>query len=177
LHYIEFPDKETENTAFDLMSSDTDWWRASGIHDIIRQFEERYNYSWQIGSNGRSGGYLVLYQGGIKPAKDTYKRYCTSCGQGNWKIETTVCGRCGEATMIDYPFVSTYCKPGLGTDMDDDFEDWDFDSLRDRVGLLWDFNTTINTAIEVFIAYCQVHRVVEEEVMVPKTVRVAEEIG
>lgn len=43
-------------------------WRASGFNAILRQFDQRYGHCWQIGSNGRSGGYLVLYQGGARPA-------------------------------------------------------------------------------------------------------------
>lgn len=51
--------------------------------EIIREFEERWHHEWQIGSNGRSGGYLVLYKGGKKPSG--YKRYCIFCGQQNYR--------------------------------------------------------------------------------------------
>jgi len=179
LQYLTFPAQETENTAYDLLSSDTDWWLTSGIHELFQAFARRYNYSWQVCANGRSGGYLVLYQGGIRDSAKSYKRYCTACGQGNYKEDADVCGRCGEGGLIDYPFVQTFCWPGRGVDEDQNYEDsevWDFESLRDRVGLLWDFNTTVDTAIAMFIEYCKAHRVVAEEVWVPKTVRVAEEV-
>jgi len=52
-------------------------------NDIIREFDERWNHEWQIGSNGRSGGYLVLYHGGQKPSG--YKRHCHFCGQQNYR--------------------------------------------------------------------------------------------
>jgi hypothetical protein len=62
-------------------------------------------------------------------------------------------------------------------DEDRDYEDWDYDSLEDRVGLIWDFDTTINTAISLFVEYCRHHRVVEQDVLVSKTIKVAEEVG
>ncbi|MGN0178949.1 MAG: YqaJ viral recombinase family protein [Monoglobaceae bacterium] len=34
-----------------------------GIKDLINEFNSEHNYLWQAGMNGRSGGYLVLYQG------------------------------------------------------------------------------------------------------------------
>lgn len=52
---------------------------------IISEFEERWGYEWQIGSNGQSGGYLVLYQGGIQPPKNSYKKWCPNCRQGNYR--------------------------------------------------------------------------------------------
>lgn len=36
------------------------------INVLIHAFEHKYNYKWQAGFNGRSGGYLVLYSGGIR---------------------------------------------------------------------------------------------------------------
>jgi hypothetical protein len=77
---IPFSDQETRLRAFDLLNVDEaleefDW--------IIHEFDLRHDYAWQIGRNGRSGGYLVLYSGG---KKDTgYKSYCPSCGQRNYK--------------------------------------------------------------------------------------------
>lgn len=37
-----------------------------GVNRLIHNFEHKYNYKWQAGFNGRSGGYLVLYTGGIR---------------------------------------------------------------------------------------------------------------
>jgi len=34
------------------------------IHDLCREFGRAHKYLWQVGFNGRSDGYLVLYQGG-----------------------------------------------------------------------------------------------------------------
>lgn len=36
------------------------------MNDLMRAFDEAHKHKWQVGTNGRSGGYIVLYQGGIK---------------------------------------------------------------------------------------------------------------
>ena len=36
------------------------------VNALIHAFEHKYNYKWQAIFNGRSGGYLVLYSGGIR---------------------------------------------------------------------------------------------------------------
>jgi hypothetical protein len=36
------------------------------INLLISDFDNEFNHEWQAGFNGRSGGYLVLYKGGIK---------------------------------------------------------------------------------------------------------------
>ena len=82
LQRLSFPDKATENVAYDIVGSDSDWWRDAGISEVINDFAERYDHQWQIGSNGRSGGYLVLYMGGTKPSG--YRSYCQCCGQQNY---------------------------------------------------------------------------------------------
>ncbi|RLC88981.1 MAG: hypothetical protein DRJ03_00025 [Chloroflexi bacterium] len=39
------------------------------LRDLLDQFDEHHDHNWQVGTNGRSGGYLVLYQGGTKNGK------------------------------------------------------------------------------------------------------------
>ena len=36
----------------------------AGFNRTLEEFGRRHQWRWQIGQNGRSGGYLVLYQGG-----------------------------------------------------------------------------------------------------------------
>jgi hypothetical protein len=59
----------------------TDW--QEKLSSLLEDFGEKHNWLWQAGVNGRSGGYVVLYQGGIKPSG--YKSYCTHCGQKNYQ--------------------------------------------------------------------------------------------
>lgn len=44
---------------------DVDYFFDIYINPLINDFEFKYNYEWQARFNGRSGGYLVLYRGGI----------------------------------------------------------------------------------------------------------------
>ena len=53
------------------------------LKELMDAFAAEHNYRWQVGMNGRSGGYLVLYQGEIKPSG--YKSFCTACGQLNYR--------------------------------------------------------------------------------------------
>ena len=82
LSRIDFPDKATEGVAWDLVGADSDWWDAAGLSEEIDAFATRYNHQWQIGVNGRSGGYMVLYRGYRKSSG--YKSRCTNCGQLNY---------------------------------------------------------------------------------------------
>ena len=83
-----------------------------------------------VGTNGRSGGYLVLYQ--------------------------------------------DECSRGL--DEDRDFDDWDMDDLRRRVGFVQDFDRLCDDVVDTYIDMCQRHKIVEKQITVPKTVRVLEEV-
>lgn len=60
--YKIFPGKY-QNDIYALMDKPDAY---SGVNRLISAFEHKYNYRWQAGFNGRSGGYLVLYSGGIK---------------------------------------------------------------------------------------------------------------
>ena len=55
----------------------------SGFNGALREFDDEHKDVWQIGSNGRSGGYLVLYQGGQKHSG--HYSHCTNCGQRNFE--------------------------------------------------------------------------------------------
>jgi hypothetical protein len=210
-------------------------------NDIIREFEERHHYEWQIGSNGRSGGYLVLYQGGMKPSG--HKSFCPSCGQLNftraitdevledksrkgrvlrfflehpiWTNETYVkneeikklglkdeeiveiveaarkdikengrisgqkCGVCpGKRVNFKKTHMTTFTYPGKGVDGDmPDFESWEMWELQQRVNVVWDFDKTVERVVKAFIAFVRSHKVVEKQIMVPKTIQVAVPVG
>lgn len=59
-----------QDACYDLMN--VDFFYEDYINPLIEDFESKYNYEWQAGFNGRSGGYLVLYTGGIKDGR----RFC-----------------------------------------------------------------------------------------------------
>lgn len=71
--------------------------------EALYLFNAAHNFRWQAGFNGRSGGYLVLYQGDLKPSG--YLSYCTCCGQRNCRSVAdtgNVCGVCGKAARVDF---------------------------------------------------------------------------
>lgn len=144
---------------------------VSGFSEPLNEFQRRYNHCWQWGTNGRTSGYVGLYQGGIKT--DGYKTYCEDCGQGNYKADTKVCGRCHSEEMIPYPFVQTFCWPGKGTDEDETFSAWPFPQLQERFQVVWNFDLAVDHGIANFVAHLRNNEVREEIVMVPKTIHVS----
>lgn len=63
-------DYRLQDKVFELMEAENFY---DEINELIWCFDVSNNYEWQAGFNGRSGGYLVLYKGGI----DTDgRRYC-----------------------------------------------------------------------------------------------------
>lgn len=138
-------------------------------------FAAEHNYRWQVGMNGRSGGYLVLYQGEITPSG--YKSFCTSCGQLNYRsVKETgkQCGRCGLLTRVDFdkPHMQVSTFPGRGTDDDTDFTDWSMDELRDRVRLIQEFDRLADRIVDRAIDIARNYVVEEEEYYVPKVRKV-----
>ena len=81
LRYIEFPSPDVENVAYDVIGADDEWWEEAEIAEEIHTFDRRHDYLWQIGTNGRSGGYMVLYRGFSEPSG--YHSFCSQCGQQN----------------------------------------------------------------------------------------------
>lgn len=59
-------DNELQDKVYELMELDEFY---DGINELIREFDWFHNYEWQAGFNGRSGGYLVLYKGGIRDGR------------------------------------------------------------------------------------------------------------
>jgi len=69
-------DSGIRNKLYDLIYCDGFY---DTINILINNFGIKHNWLWQAGFNGRSGGYLVLYQGEATPSK--YKSYCPECGK------------------------------------------------------------------------------------------------
>ncbi len=150
------------------------------LNDLMDTFAATHNYRWQVGMNGRSGGYLVLYQGEIKPSG--YKSYCRSCGQLNYRTVAEsgcVCGKCHAHTRVDFlkPHMQISTFPGRGTDNDTDFEDWSMDELKDRVRLVQEFDRLADTIVDQAINIANSYTVEDEEYLVPKTRKVLVPVG
>lgn len=142
---------------------------------LIAQFNADHDFRWQAGFNGRNGGYLVLYQGELRPTG--HLSYCTCCGQRNFRSVTdtrNVCGACRKPTRVDFstPPKQPVTFPGRGTDMDDDYEEWSMSELRDRVKLVQELDSLADELVGQAIHLANAYDVVEEEYYVPQTRRV-----
>ncbi|MEO1767965.1 hypothetical protein V6E02_12165 [Thiobacter sp. AK1] len=115
--------REQASRAYDML--DTDYWDE--LQPIIDDFTSEMKGQYTIATNGRSGGYLVLYS----------------------KV----------ASGID---------DGLSRD---EFMDWSMSDLRDRVELVCRFDRASDEIRDAFINLLDNCKVVEETVMVPKTVK------
>ena len=145
------------------------------VYDTARVVLDDFMYAhdgyYQIGTNGRSGGYLVLYTG-QKKASD-YKSYCTACGQRNYQLATKdncKCGRCGENARINYKKpIYEYSVSFHNIDQDADFEEWSIEELQSRVKLVQEFDRACDDFIATIIDIAENNDVVEETIYVPKT--------
>ena len=161
-------DSETVNKLHD-MSQCADFYEL--INDCIREFGEEHGWLWQAGFNGRSGGYLVLYQGERKPSG--YKSWCPSCGQQNYKSVTENSGNCGVCGKPRRDYTSTHMVisilPGRGTDDWEDFSDWEMCRLRERVELVQSFDKLADSIVAEAVYLANEYEVREEKYSVTKT--------
>lgn len=67
--------------------------------------------------------------------------------------------------------------PGKDIDMDEDFRDWSTDDIRDRVKLIQKFDRLCDSIVREYISTCRSYRITEEEILVPKTIKVLEPVG
>jgi hypothetical protein len=161
--------KDVENKLYDMIRVEEFY---EPLNDLMREFGADHNYQWQAGMNGRSGGYLVLYQGALEPSG--YRSYCTRCGQRNYTSvgeNNNVCGACREPGRVDYPKthmrVTTY--PGRGTDGGEEYVDWSLDELRNRVSLIQDFDLLADALVAESVWLAKNYNVREETYLVEKT--------
>ncbi len=150
------------------------------LSDLLEEFGRAHNWQWQAGINGRSGGYVVLYQGGIKPSG--YKSYCTHCGQRNYKEvpegQKGICGRCEARTRVNFAktHMQVYTWPGKHVDMGENYHGWEMYQLRQRVKLVQEFDQLCDSIVNEYIDTVRNYRISEEEIFVPKTIKTLEPI-
>ena len=78
IHYLGLSPKQSDK-AFEML--DTEYWDE--IRWSIDEFTASQGGAYTIGTNGRSGGYLVLYQSRLELTG--HLSYCPACGQRNFK--------------------------------------------------------------------------------------------
>ena len=168
--------RDIQGKLYELTDTSEFWLNARALFD---DFAREYNYNWQIGINGRSGGYLVLYQGFAKPSQ--HKSYCTVCGQKNFTSITensNICGRCHSPSRKDYktPPMEVGTYPGKSTDMGEVFEDFTMHDLRERVKLVQAFDKVADALLALAVQMCKDYAIEDETYYVPKIRKVLVEI-
>lgn len=218
--------------AYNLL--DIDYWDE--ISGAMSDFTHEQGHRYTIGSNGRSAGYLVLYESRMKLTG--HLSYCPSCSQRNFKKVPPVtyqdnneeviareilksqnswapsvylgqsqiqdltlsndqklafivklkseladcslsnaCGLCGKPRSNFSIPPSRLEVSGTNIDQGADFfaEDWNMESLRDRVDLVCAFDEACDAVRRDFIALLDNYDVVEETIQRPVTVKVLRE--
>jgi hypothetical protein len=142
------------------------------VSHIIEDFNISQDYHYQVGFNGRSSGYLVLYAGGKKDSG--YKSQCTACWQLNYKtVEETGdnrCGKCGadKRRNLTEPVCQTFTTPGMGIDDNVDFVEWSTERLKTRVQLVEEFDQLCDRILDFLIYCCENAEVEERTEYIPK---------
>jgi len=178
LYNIDKPDGIDNDKCYDMLGI-TQW--QEKLSDMLEDFGRRHDWQWQAGINGRSGGYVVLYRGGVKPSG--YKSYCTHCGQMNYQAvaegEVGICGRCDAKERVNFKqtHMQVFTWPGKNVDEGEDFIDWTSSQLRERVELVQDFDRLCDEIASEYVDLCMNYRITEEEILVPKTIKVLEPIS
>ena len=157
--------------AYDILDM-PDWRDDVGF--LCGEWAQSHKYQWQVGFNGRSGGYLVLYQGGLDYT-NAKTAACGRCGKTTWHKEPTSCTASGCSGTLQplrepKPVVVTYS--GKSLDMNEDFVGWDMADLRRRVELIQNFDRLCDAVVAAFVSYADDYHVEEGTVLVPTTVRV-----
>lgn len=160
-------DRETTDTLYDMIQVPEFY---DELQEVIQKFNAAHNYQWQAGWNGRSGGYLVLYQGEKMPTE--YRSFCTKCGQKNYTSVSktgTRCGVCGKEARIDFitPPMRIVTFPGRAVDQDEDFEEWSLWELRQRTALVQEFDRLADDIVSAAIEMARTYKVTEEIEYVP----------
>ena len=177
LHQIDKPEDIDNDTWWEMLWI-TEW--QEKLSDLLEDFGRRHEWNWQVGINGRSGGYVVLYRGGIKPSG--YKSYCTHCGQKNYEAvpesQIGICGRCDAKARVNFKqtHMQVFTWPGRSVDEYEDFADRTLSELRERVELVQDFDRLCDCLVAEYVETCRNYRIAEEEILVPKTIKVLEPV-
>ena len=154
-------DREIENKLYDLIQTDEFY---DELRVLFDDFAMKFNYQWQVGTNGRSSGYLVLYKGEQRPSG--YKSFCEKCGQKNFTSVSenkNICGMCGSPSRVGYASTHMQVIKFLGQDVDqgENFSDWSIYDLQERVKLIQHFDKLTDEIVA--LAYNLVENCVIEE--------------
>ena len=165
------PDELIDKT-LNLMNADPDGF-YNAINLLTHAWGLENDWQFQAGFNGRSGGYLVMYEGFWET--DTFtKSWCPSCGIRTGYTDEKNCRRCGKSNLQNYstPPKKISLWPGRSIDANypEYFEDWSIDQLKERVKLVQSFDRLCDDIVAEVIYMCEntniKERVIKKEVVV-----------
>jgi hypothetical protein len=143
---------------------------------ILDDFADKYNQQWQAGFNGRSNGYIVLYQGGKTTKtifefneKETNSYHGRDYADGYGWMDIKEAKQRG---LYKKQIVNVNTYPGRSTDMHEDFSDWSTDDLKARVKLVCAFDKMCDDVVNETIRMAKEDEVKEETYTVTKTRKV-----
>lgn len=168
VHHLEL-DREVAEKLWNMVDCEEFY---DELNELIYMFGVSHDWKWQAGWNERSGGYLVLYEGGRK--ETGYRSYCIACGQKNWSSVTETgcrCGRCGKESRVDFqvPHRASFTYPGRSVDQDEDFEFWSKEQIKERVQLVQEFDKLCDQIAAKAVEMTEEYEVVEGGFFIPQT--------
>jgi hypothetical protein len=89
------------------------------------------------------------------------------------------CGRCDAKARVNLKQtqMQVFTWPGKNVHEHEDFEGWTLSELRERVELVQDFDRLCEIIVGEYLKICKNYRITEEEILVPKTIKVLEPVG
>lgn len=175
VHRLDLPE-DIMDKAFEMLD-------CSEIYDVfgrlLRDWADAQSWEWQVGFNGRSGGYLVLYHGGLD-WKNARTAKCNHCGKLTWHNQDTPCTSdwCdGILQVLEKPKPQIFSQPGKSVDQDEDFNEWDVESLRERVKLVQEFDRLCDQVVDEFVYFVKNYDVVDKDILMPKSIRTLEPVS
>jgi hypothetical protein len=164
--------RELQDKVYEMLEADDFY---DNLNYILRLYDETNDFELQAGFNGRSSGYIVMYEGGRKVSD--HKSYCTSCYQRNYTaVEETGnrCGKCGEHARINHTFYDVFTKPGRSIDNydEEDYREMEMYELRRIVRKVQEFDIMCDNVVAATIQMALDCEVQDEEYTVTKTRKV-----
>lgn len=149
---------------------------TSSVNFLLEEWQASTGDTYTAAFNGRSSGYIVMYECEarkeyiIRP--DAYKEdhpsgaYSDYLGRWVKKPEAEERGWIGKT----YKSVNTF--PGRSIDEDWDYEEESDEWLQQRVALVQSFDKLCDDVVSNCIYYAEHYELDEEEILIPKTVKV-----
>jgi len=73
--------------------------------------------------------------------------------------------------------MQVFTWPGKSTGEYEDFSDLTLSEIRERVELVQDFDKLCDDIVSAYLEICRNYRISEEEILVPKTIKILEPVA